>query len=49
VQLAQRLLNPSARLDMPISTMKTIPFHRLWPVAVGAAIARGRLTDILGA
>jgi glycine/D-amino acid oxidase-like deaminating enzyme len=48
VQLAQRLLNPSAPFDMPISPMKIIPFHRLWPVAVGAAIARGRLADMLG-
>jgi glycine/D-amino acid oxidase-like deaminating enzyme len=48
VQLAQRLLNPSAPFDMPISRMKTMAFHRLWPVAVGAAIARGRLTDTLG-
>jgi glycine/D-amino acid oxidase-like deaminating enzyme len=47
-QLAQRLLNPSAPFDMPISPMKTIPFHSLWPVAVGAAIARGRLADLLG-
>jgi glycine/D-amino acid oxidase-like deaminating enzyme len=48
VQIAQRLLNPTAPFDMPISTMRTIPFHRLWPVAVRAAIARGRLTDMLG-
>ena len=47
VQLAQRLLDPSAPFDMPISPMKIIPFHRLWPVAVGAAIARGRFTDAL--
>jgi glycine/D-amino acid oxidase-like deaminating enzyme len=48
VQLAQRLLNPSAPFDMPITPMKAIPFHRLWPVAVRAAIARGRLADMLG-
>jgi glycine/D-amino acid oxidase-like deaminating enzyme len=48
VRLAQRLLNPSAPFDMPITTMKAIPFHGLWPVAVGAAIARGRFTDMLG-
>jgi glycine/D-amino acid oxidase-like deaminating enzyme len=48
IQLAQRLLNPSARIDMPISPLKTIALHRLWPVAVAAAIARGRLTDRLG-
>jgi glycine/D-amino acid oxidase-like deaminating enzyme len=48
VQLAQRLMNRSAQFDMPISPMKTIPFHRLWPVAVRFAVARGRLIDILG-
>ena len=48
VQIAQRLLNPSAPFDMPISPMRTIPFHRFWPAAVAAAIARGRLTDTLG-
>jgi len=48
VQLAQRLLNPSAIFDMPITPMKPIPFHGFWPVAVGAAIARGRLADMLG-
>jgi glycine/D-amino acid oxidase-like deaminating enzyme len=49
IQLAQRLLNPSAPFDMPISPLKPIAFHRLWPMAVGAAIARGRLADMLGA
>jgi glycine/D-amino acid oxidase-like deaminating enzyme len=48
VQLAQRIRNPSAPFDMPISPMKTIAFHRLWPIAVRAAIARGRLNDMLG-
>jgi glycine/D-amino acid oxidase-like deaminating enzyme len=48
VQLAQRIMNPSAQFDMPISPMKTIAFHRLWPLAVRAAIARGRLCDMLG-
>ena len=48
VQLAQRILNPSAPFDMPISPMKPIALHRLWPMAVRAAIARGRLADMLG-
>jgi glycine/D-amino acid oxidase-like deaminating enzyme len=48
VQLAQRIRNPSAPFDMPITPMKTIAFHRLWPIAVRAAIARGRLGDMLG-
>jgi glycine/D-amino acid oxidase-like deaminating enzyme len=48
VQLAQRILKPSAPFDMPVSPMQTIAFHSLWPVAVRAAIARGRLCDALG-
>ncbi len=48
VQLAQRIMDRSAQFDMPISPIKAIPFHRLWPIAVRAAIARGRLLDALG-
>jgi hypothetical protein len=33
---------------MPISALKTIPLHALWPLAVRLAIARGRLSDFLG-
>jgi hypothetical protein len=33
---------------MPITSIKTIAFHRLWPLAVRAEIARGRLCDMLG-
>jgi glycine/D-amino acid oxidase-like deaminating enzyme len=47
-QLARRIATPSAALDMPITTMKTIGLHLLWPVAVKAAIARGRVGDFLG-
>jgi glycine/D-amino acid oxidase-like deaminating enzyme len=48
VQLAQRIQNPAGPFDMPISPMKTIAFQGLWPIAVRAAIARGRLSDLLG-
>jgi glycine/D-amino acid oxidase-like deaminating enzyme len=48
VQLAQRIVNSSAQFDMPISPMKAIAFHPLWPIAVRAAIAQGRLSDMLG-
>jgi glycine/D-amino acid oxidase-like deaminating enzyme len=47
-QLARRILTPSADFDMPITTMKAIGLHALWPLAVRAAIARGRLSDSLG-
>ena len=33
---------------MPITGMKGIPLHALWPLAVRAAIAHGRLSDFLG-
>ncbi|HEV7614391.1 MAG TPA: FAD-binding oxidoreductase [Steroidobacteraceae bacterium] len=47
-QVARRLMNPSSGLDMPITGMKRIPLHGLWPLAVRAAIARGRLSDFFG-
>jgi glycine/D-amino acid oxidase-like deaminating enzyme len=47
-QLARRLVNPSSEFDMPITGMKGIRLHALWPLAVRAAIARGRLSDFLG-
>lgn len=47
-QLAQRLLKPSIAIDMPVTTIKTIGLHALWPIAVRAAIAHGRLRDYWG-
>jgi glycine/D-amino acid oxidase-like deaminating enzyme len=47
-QLARRIMNPASEFDMPISDMKAIRMHALWPLAVKAAIAYGRLTDFLG-
>jgi glycine/D-amino acid oxidase-like deaminating enzyme len=47
-QLAQRLAKPSVAIDMPIKTIRTIGLHALWPIAVRAAIAHGRLRDYLG-
>lgn len=46
--LAARVLDPAAQIDMPVTGMKQIPLHPLWPLAVRAAIARGRLGDSLG-
>jgi glycine/D-amino acid oxidase-like deaminating enzyme len=47
-QIAKRILNPAADLDMPITTLRPIGLHAAWPLAVHAAIARGRLCDFLG-
>jgi glycine/D-amino acid oxidase-like deaminating enzyme len=47
-QLARRILTPAADFDMPITNMKTIGMHMLWPLAVRAVIARSRISDLLG-
>jgi len=47
-QLARRLLESSVEIDMPITIIKTIGMHALWPIAVRAAIAHGRIRDFLG-
>ena len=46
--LARRILSPSSDFDMPISGLKPIRLHALWPLAVRAAIVHGRLSDYLG-
>ncbi len=35
-------------LDLPISPIKAIGLHALWPLAVRAAIVRGRVSDFFG-
>jgi glycine/D-amino acid oxidase-like deaminating enzyme len=47
-RLAARILHPADEFDMPLTTVKPIAMHALWPLAVRAAIARGRVTDLLG-
>jgi glycine/D-amino acid oxidase-like deaminating enzyme len=47
-QLAKRIMDPRGELDMPISSMKPIRLHALWPLAVRAAIVRGRIGDFFG-
>jgi hypothetical protein len=42
------LIDRAARFDMPITGLKTLPLHSLWPLAVRAAIAHGRVSDFLG-
>ena len=46
--LARRILSPLSDFDMPISGLKPIRLHALWPLGVRAAIAHGRLSDYLG-
>jgi glycine/D-amino acid oxidase-like deaminating enzyme len=47
-QLARRLSNPASAFDMPISALRPIRLHALWPLAVHATIAHARLSDALG-
>jgi glycine/D-amino acid oxidase-like deaminating enzyme len=47
-QIAQLIADPGGMFSMPITRLQTIKFHSLWPLAVRAAIARGRLADFLG-
>jgi glycine/D-amino acid oxidase-like deaminating enzyme len=47
-QLARRITRPDVPFDMPVTDMKTIAFHPLWPAGVKAAILYKRLSDFLG-
>jgi len=48
-QLARRLTGgETAGIDMPVTTVKPIPFHALWPVAVKSTVLYGRIRDRLG-
>jgi len=48
-QLARRLMvGRASELDMPITTMREIPFHALWRSAVTARMIHGRIRDWLG-
>ena len=47
--LAKRVLGaPAAAIDMPITTLRAIPFHALWKSAATARITYGRIRDRLG-
>jgi glycine/D-amino acid oxidase-like deaminating enzyme len=39
---------PSARIDMPVTQIKTIPFHGLWRPAVRTKVAYERMREWLG-
>lgn len=47
-QLARRITHPADSFDMPITALQRIPLHPFWPIAVKAAIAHGRIADLLG-
>jgi glycine/D-amino acid oxidase-like deaminating enzyme len=46
--IARRIREPRAPFDMPITGVQPIMLHSAWPVAVRAAIAKGRVSDWLG-
>ena len=46
--LAKRLADPNTDFPMPITALKTIPFHGYWPISVPAAILLARIADRLG-
>ena len=48
-QLARRLIGgETAEIDMPITALRPIRFHALWPVAVKSVVLYGRIRDRLG-
>jgi hypothetical protein len=48
-QLARRVIGgTTAKIDMPITTMKEMSFHALWRSAVMARVVYGRIRDWLG-
>ena len=48
-QIARRLTGtPAEALDMPVSSIRPIPFHGAWRLAVTAKLWEGRIRDRLG-
>lgn len=48
-QIAQRVMGGGrAEIDMPVTTMRDIPFHALWRSAVSARMIYGRVRDWIG-
>jgi glycine/D-amino acid oxidase-like deaminating enzyme len=48
-QLARRAMGgKAADIDMPITSLKEMPFHGLWRSGVAARVAYGRIRDMLG-
>jgi glycine/D-amino acid oxidase-like deaminating enzyme len=47
-QLARRILGgDTSDIDMPVTTLREIPFHALWHSAVAARVTYGRIRDFL--
>jgi hypothetical protein len=47
--LARRLTGgETAAIDLPITGIKPIRFHALWPLAVKSVVLYGRIRDRLG-
>jgi glycine/D-amino acid oxidase-like deaminating enzyme len=48
-EIARRLTGtPAERLDMPVTSIKPIPFHGFWKLGVLAKLWEGRVRDRLG-
>jgi glycine/D-amino acid oxidase-like deaminating enzyme len=48
-ELARRVMGgKAAAIDMPITTIREMPFHALWRSGVAARVAYGRIRDMLG-
>jgi glycine/D-amino acid oxidase-like deaminating enzyme len=48
-ELARRAMGGrTAEIDMPITSIKEMPFHGLWRSGVAARVAYGRIRDMLG-
>ncbi|MEA2767339.1 MAG: hypothetical protein QOD93_301, partial [Acetobacteraceae bacterium] len=48
-ELARRVMGgKAAAIDMPITTIREMPFHELWRSGVAARVAYGRIRDMLG-
>jgi glycine/D-amino acid oxidase-like deaminating enzyme len=48
-ELARRVIGgPAAEIDMPITSVREMPFHALWRSGVAARVAYGRIRDMLG-
>jgi glycine/D-amino acid oxidase-like deaminating enzyme len=45
-QLAKRIMG--GPIDMPVTTIREMPFHALWRSGVAARVAYGRIRDMLG-
>lgn len=45
-ELARRVMGGT--IDMPVTTIREMPFHALWRSGVAARVAHGRIRDMLG-